>query len=120
MLPQNAVGDIIKFFNVFVSYPTTVGKKFKVDFALIGIINEEGELTKLGERLTCLDDHEKVSIIKEKVIAFPKMLQLKTVIASLPRVTAQTLVEEMPLDFFSNGTHKTKIYLATKALTWLR
>jgi len=120
LLPKNSVNDVIKFFNLYSLQDYNVGKKYKVDFALIGIIEENGELTSFGEKLTHLNDSEKKRFIKEQATNLPKIKKIQETISSLSEVTAKDLVEVMPLNFFSDGGNSSKVYVATKVLTWLR
>jgi len=77
LLPKNSVNDIIKFFNLYSLQDCNVGKKYKVDFALTGIVEENGELTSFGEKLTHLNDSEKKRFIKKQATNLPKIKKYK-------------------------------------------
>lgn len=119
-LPHHTISELIRFFDVYSVKSVAVGKSYKVDLAILGVIDIDGQLTEFGEDLTYESTKKKEFLLKERGQYFPKIKKMKEVLSEMPNITGKKLVEVLPIDFFPGNVKSTKASYAAKVLSWLK
>lgn len=119
-IPRSSLKEIIELIPILVDN-TAISSKYFRDLFLIGLIDENRNLTDFGLKVMSeADDDKRVDLLKSKVIKLPKMLHLSKRRSDSPKITAKKLIESEPDDFFDGTKETSKVIYATKALTWIK
>lgn len=120
LLPRSSFKEISEIIPLFVSDLDAIHSKYHRDLMLIGLIDENKELTKFGKEIIQKNEEEQKDILRTKIVSLPKMKSLEKKVILDKKIKAKDIVDQMPDDFFAGKAKSSKILYASKALSWLR
>ncbi|WP_259016796.1 ATP-binding protein [Emticicia fluvialis] len=117
---RSSIKEIHSILPLFSSEDTTIPPKFYRDLLLIGITDNEGQLTDYGQQLISQNKVEQLKSLKLQAELLPKMVKLKEELLANPKIKAKDLLNAMPENFFQGKELSSKILYITKATSWLK
>jgi len=119
-VPRSSVNEVIALLKGIKSPSFTIKSKYYRDLILLGIVNENRNLTNFANKVLDLNEVEQIAILKDKINAIPKMTELKNILIGNNKVKAKELLQLLPDDFFEGKETSSKLIYATTAITWLK
>ncbi|OJJ23415.1 hypothetical protein BKI52_03380 [marine bacterium AO1-C] len=120
-LPQNSLLQVRKLFSL--THGDDLGliaRKYCFDFMLAGLIDDEANVTDLGEAFLKLSEPKQVDFLRNEILKLPKMKTLQKTVASKHYTSTKELIQMMPERFFGDVAFKTQIVQATNVLSWMK
>ncbi len=118
-LPRNSKKEIFTFLDNFSSIED-IPAKYISDLFALGLIDEEKEITDFGEDIIGMTESERTSELKVKLLTFPKMNKIHSIVKLNLKIKAKELINKMNPSFFTGTKMSSKIIYASKILTWLK
>ena len=119
-LPKSSLKDILQTIPLLLIDKSSISSRYYRDLLLLNIIDENRNLTSLGNEIIFKDESEWKPLLKEKCMNLPKMQVLKEVLEGNPKIKAKELIGMQNDDFFEGNKESSKIIYASKAMTWLK
>ena len=117
---KSSLKEIFEIIPWLIIDSSSIGSRFFRDLFLLGLIDENKELTRFTRELFFEEDEMVKKKLKDKVLALKKMKELKEIIGDMDKVTAKEVIKVAPESFFDGEKESSKIIYAAKALTWLK
>ncbi len=119
-VPRSSLKDIAELIDVLLTDLDTIGNQYFRDLQLLGIIDEEKNLSNFFMELFYANHEERKRLLKAQILELPKMEKLNNLVEKKPKIKAKEALKLMPNDFFGGKKESSQIIYAGKALTWLR
>lgn len=119
-IPRGSLKEIAEMVTLVLDDTSLASGQFNRDLIILGIIDEDRRLTDFGKSLGVHNSSTLKKILMERILLFPKMIQLKKIISTESRIKSKDVISQMPIDFFNGTKDSSKIISASKALTWIR
>jgi len=116
--PRHSLKEVLEIIPLLEESSASINHRIFRDLMLIGVIDDRKNLTGLGKDLIFNEDKER--LLKEFIVALPKMAELQKDVLANPKIKTKELVRMKPSDFFAGKEESSKIIYATKALSWVR
>jgi hypothetical protein len=118
-LPRNSKKEIFTFLDNF-SSSDNIPSKYRSDLFALEIIDENMQITELGENVLNFTEARRKETMKKKLLGFSKMKKINAIVKSNPKIKSKELINEMNASFFTGSKLSSKIIYASKILTWLK
>lgn len=119
-IPRCSIMEIVSVLNSIIKPSYVIKSKYYRDLILLGIVDENRSLTKLGMEILELKKEDQIALVKSKVRANPRMAEIEKIIFTNRKIKAKELLVILPDDFFDGKKISSKLIYATAAMTWLK
>lgn len=120
LLPRTSLKEILGLIPSLVFGSEEIEPKYYRDLMLVGIYDENYELTTFGNNLIFKSYENALLDVKKNVMRLPKMKTINEIYLKNNKLKSKELIEQLPDGFFAGDKLSTKSIYASKALTWIK
>ncbi len=117
---RGSFSETLKSLALLKTTPSKITSGGYRDLLILGIVNEQRDITDFGRKIINSDIEEVPRMIRLAAVKLPKVKQVADLLTIKSKLKAKELLSLLPSDFFNAEKESSKLIYASKILTWVK